>query len=364
MVKHMARPVLGNRTDRFDGDPMSPVIGRARHGTGLTALVLSGLLSAVWLCWRAVHLGAHPIELAVFAAEIGSLVAGLIVGVGIAGATQSRTVHRDDQREAFAFAFAVADIVGRTRTSDLRLDLVSSFRMLRSRQMRLADLSMTAVLIDGPRRLVLVVSFTFALLLGIAPIPLPPLWATVCGVAAIMLMSTAHVLLGGGRIRLGDRVRWSSAALGEIWSGTDRDGLAPRRWVGTVAAVVALNLAVALRGMSDRWTHGLAAMSADDRHMTMLLAIAIVVGGLYTLRTTAAPELSNSHLVSRRTEERTARQSAIGGAVLIGLIGLLAGVLPGGVDAAEGDPAGIEQISDNDSGRVDDVHVLTGVSRD
>jgi hypothetical protein len=360
----MARPALGNRTDRHDGDETSHVIGRARRNAGVTTLALSVLLSAVWLCWRAIHLGAHPIELAVFAAELGSLVAGLIVGVGIASASRPRAVHRDDPREAFAFAFAVADIVGRTRTSDLRLDLVSSFRMLRRRQMRLADLSMTAALIDGPRRLVLVVSFTFALLLGVAPIPLPPLWVAVCGVAAIMLMSAAHVLLSGGRIRLGDRVRWSSAALGELWSGADRDGLAPRRWVGTVAAVVALDLAVALRGMSDRWTHGLTAMSVDDRQMTMLLAIAIVVGGLYTLRTTAAPELSNSHLVSRRTEEGTARQSAIGGAVLIGIVGLLAGILPGDVDAADDDPAGIEQISDSDSGRVDGVHVLAGVSRD
>ena len=132
---------------------------------------------------------------------------------------------------------------------------------------------MAAVLTDGPRRLLVVGSLTLAMVLGVAPIPVPPLWAIACGIASMVLMSCAHVLLGGGRIRFGDRIRWSSAALGEVCSGVDLDGVAPRRWVGTVAAVVVLNLAIALRGMSDRWTHGLAPMEADDRHITLLIAI-------------------------------------------------------------------------------------------
>jgi len=348
----MALPETGNNFDGPDNDRGSPVIGPARRRVGMSTLSISTIAATAWLCWRAGHLGLHPIELAVFATELVSIVSGVIVAVGMARATDPRRVHGNDPRESFRFAFAVADIVGRTRALDLRVGLASAFRVLRRPGAQLADLSMAAVLVDGPRRLALVVTMTLALVIGVAPIPLPPPWAIAFGIAAMALMSCTHVLLSGGRIRFGDRVRWSSAALGEICSGADREGVAPRRWVGTVAVVVVLNLSVALRGMSDRWTHGLAPMDADDRLMTMAIAIMVVIGSLYTLRTTAVPQLANAHLVSRHTEERTARQSAIGGAVLIGLIGLLAGVLPGNVDAADDDPARIEQISDVDPGGI------------
>jgi len=324
------------------------MIGNPRLTVGILALSFGAVASAVWLGWRVIHLGVHPIELAVFSAEFVSVMSGLIIGVGMARGFQPNKVHGNDPREPFRFAFAVADIVGGTRPSDIRAELAASYSRLWRRRARLADLSMAAVLTDGPRRLVFVVSLSLALVIGVAPIPMPPLWAIMFGLAAIVSLSCAHVLLSGGRVRFGDRIRWSSAALGEVCSRADRVGLAPRRWVGTVASVVVLNLAIALRGMSDRWTHGLAPMGSDDRHITMWIAIAVVFGSLYTLRTTAAPELTNSHLVSRRTDERTARRSAIGGALLIGLVGLLAGILPGNVDAADDDPAGVVQISNRD----------------
>lgn len=314
----------------------------------------AALVSIVWLSWRATHLGTHPIQLLVFATEVAAAAVGVVVGAGLAASPRARSVYENDQRESFRFAFAVADIVGRTRASDLRADLRSSCRLLLQRRSNLADVTIAAVLIDGPRRLVVVVSLTLALLLGVAPMALPPTWAIACGMGSMALLSGAHILLGQGRIRVGDRVRWSSSALGEFCAGTDRDGIAPRRWVGTVAAVVALNLAIALRGTSDRWTHGFAPMTSDGRHVTMLLAIIVVIGGLYTLRTTTAPQIENAHLVSRRIEERTARRSAIGAAVSIGLIGLLAGILPGDVDATD-EPARIEQISNRDSVRVEGI---------
>lgn len=331
------------------------MIGSARRNTGVFALALGTIASCVWLSWRAMHLSLNPIELAVFVAELVSAISGLVVGVAIACASQPRTVYGTGRRESFRFAFAVADIVGRTRVSDLRDGMATSYRVLRQPGARLPELAVAAVLTDGPRRLVLVVSLSLALVIGVAPIPMPPPWAILVGLSAMALMSCAHVLLSGGRIRFGDRVRWSSAALGEVCSGADREGFAPRRWIGTVAAVVVLNLAVALRGMSDRWTHGLAPMNSDDRHVTMVIAIVVVAGSLYTLRTMSAPQLANSHLVSRHMEERTARQSAVGGAVLIGMVGLLAGILPGNVDAADDDPAGIEQISDRDVADVEGV---------
>lgn len=335
-----------------------PLAGRGRRRSGVLLVAAAVSMSVIWLSWRASHLGWHPVEVAFFAAELVSLVSGLIVGIGIARGDQPRTVFENDPRESFRYAFAVADLVGRTRASDVRVDLLAAHRRLRSSDAGLPDLTIAAVLTDGPRRLVTVAAVTYGLLLGVAPMPIPPAWAMAVGLAAPMLMSSAHVLLGGGRIRFGDRVRWSSAALGEVCSGADREGVAPRRWVGTVAVVVLVNLAIALRGMSDRWTHGLIPMASDERQLTMLIGIVIVIGSLFTLRTTSTPQLANSHLVSRHTEERTARQSALGGAVLIGTIGLLAGILPGNVDAARNDPGRIERISDRELRDVEGIEAV------
>jgi hypothetical protein len=355
MDRHRSDDALSTRTR-----PCPEVALIRRRVGGLVLLAASGAASTIWLCWRAAQLGLHPVELAIFLTELVSVWSGLLVGIGLASAPAQRAVFDGDPRESFRFAFAVADAVGRTRSTDLRVDLVASWRALWHRRTQLPDLAMAAAFSDGPRRLVLVVSLTLALLLGVAPMPLPPAWAIACGAAALVLMSGSHVLLGAGRIRFGDRVRWSSAALGEVCAGTDRDGVAPRRWVGTVAAVVALNLAGALRGMSDRWTHGLASMSADGRLVTMLIANVVVLGGLYTLRTTAAPQLENAHLVSRHTEERTARQAALGAAVVIGLIGLLAGILPDNADTALDAPVRVEQVSDRHAGRVEDIDTGSG----
>ena len=204
---------------------------------------------------------------------------------------------------------------------------------------------MGSVLIEGPRRLILVATLTAALVFGIAPMPMPPTAAIAAALVGAAAMSCAHVAMGRGRIHVGDRTRWAYCALGEVLSPADHEGLAPRRWVGTIATVVVVNLALALRGTSDRWTHGLSPMSSDDRLITMLLAVGVVAGALFTLRTMAAPSFPDAHLVSRRLEERTARQSALGGAVCFGLIGLLAGVLPGSVDAAHDQPPGVVQVT-------------------
>jgi hypothetical protein len=254
------------------------------------------------------------------------------------------------RHDPYRFAHAVADIVGRTRSADLHREVRTAVRAApRWRPRDTADAALAAVLLDGPRRLALVGLLTLSLLLGQAPMPVPPVWALVAGTGVVVGLATAHVVLGGGRIRYGDRTRWASAAIGEVFSGVDVGHAAPRRWLGAVATVVVLNVAVALRGMSDRWTHGLRPMATDDRVVLMLYAIAVVAGALYTLRTMPAPQQVEAHLVSRRLEERTARQSAMGAAVCVGVVGLLAGVLPGGVDAADRDPVRIEQITDHDT---------------
>jgi len=210
---------------------------------------------------------------------------------------------------------------------------------------------MGAVLLEGPRRLVLVLAVSVALVLGLSPMPMPPVWALLTLSAAVALAATSHVVLGDGRIRFGDRTRWSYSSIGEVVSATDLDGVAPRRWVGTIAAIVIVNLSIALRGTSDRWTHGLDPMTSDERLVAMSIGIALVVGALFTMRTVQAPVL-DAERWSRRLEERTARQSALGATVVLGLVGLIAGVLPGSVDPADDDPVRIEQVVDVESGTV------------
>ena len=59
-----------------------------------------------------------------------------------------------------------------------------------------------------------------------------------------------------------------------VGDGRSRSGL-PIRWVTTMATMVALNLAVALRGLSDRWTHGLGPMAHDARVVAMSMVYAL-----------------------------------------------------------------------------------------
>ena len=116
----------------------------------------------------------------------------------------------------------------------------------------------------------------------------------------------------------------------------------PVRWAGVIGSIVVLNLAVALRGLSDRWTHGLPPMADADRVVAMSAALLLIVGGLATLRHLQPPEPGRCHM-SRRLEERSARQSALGATAIAGLLGLLAGILPGSVDAADREPIDREQ---------------------
>jgi hypothetical protein len=299
------------------------------------------MATAVWFGWRLATLGPHPIEVVVLLIEMSGWTGGILVALGLIAASSPRgPLSRDD---TYRYAHVVAARVGRTRHVDLQHDLRAATSRLTSRSAgNGADRAMIGVLIDGPRRVALVTALCLGLLLGVSPAPLPPVWALCAVGAGAALLASSHVVASGGRIRLGDRTRWSYATLGEVLSPVDRADVAPRRWVGTVGAIIVLNLAIALRGMSDRWTHGLPSMSDDERLVAMTWAGLLVLGGLYTLRTIPTPKLGNAHLVARRLEERTARQSALGAAVCLGLVGLLAGVLPGSVDAGAGDPPRVE----------------------
>ena len=67
----------------------------------------------------------------------------------------------------------------------------------RSMRRQRADYAMAAVVIDGPRRLGVVVAAIGGLLLGVAPFPMPPAAAIVAAAVGLIGMSLAHVLLVG-----------------------------------------------------------------------------------------------------------------------------------------------------------------------
>lgn len=324
-------------------------VGRARRRTALATLAVGTAALLVWAAWRVATLAANPIAVLALLIEISGWTAALLVANGLlkAGAPR-RSVPAE---HTYRYPTAVADVVGRTRASDLQRDLRTAIdQLLTRRSGTSADRAMIGVLVDGPRRIALVAVLVAALLVGVPPMPVPPIWALVAVAFGSLLVACSHVLASGGRIRLGDRMRWSFGALGEVVGRRDHDDVAPRRWVGTVGSIVVLNVAIALRGMSDRWTHGLPDMADDERIVTMAWAGLLVIGGLYALRTIPTPQLGNAHVVARRLEERTARQSALGGAVCVGLVGLVAGVLPGSVDAGPDEPARIESVDQFDTG--------------
>lgn len=342
--------MVAARTIRTD-TAVSSRPARGRRACGLVALALAAVGWGTWIVWRVAHVTAHPFVLVMLLLELVGAAAGVAIGLALARDWPAVRRAIPDRRDPRRFPCAIADAVGHDRPAELRPALRRYAGA--PRRACLAEIAVAGALVDGPRRLLLVVVLTLALLVGVAPVAVPPIAVLAALGTGAVAMSVAHVCLGRGIIRFGDRIRWSYAALGEVVGKRD-EAFAPRRWVGAVAAVVVVNLAIALRGMSDRWTHGLAPMSDGERVTTMLFALSVVLGALYTLATTPAPEAAP--VMSRRLEERTARRSALFGAVCVGVVGLVAGVLPGSVDAADDDPGGVEHITEDQLGAV-----VTGV---
>jgi hypothetical protein len=151
-------------------------------------------------------------------------------------------------------------------------------------------------------------------------------------VVSQVLLAIGHWLLTSGAVRPGARLRWSMASIGAgIGDGTSRTGL-PIRWTATMATMVVLNLAVSLRGVSDRWTHGLGPMPHDERVAAMLVAAWLVVVGFAALRTLPQPSLGY-YGATRRLEETSTRRLALGTTLAVAMVGFVAGVLPGGLPA-------------------------------
>jgi len=207
------------------------------------------------------------------------------------------------------------------------------------RGLRLLDLrrrqpvSITAwalVAVEGIRRMAFVAALVAVLLTGRAPFEMPPASTLLLLIGAQLLFAVGHWMLSGGALYPGVRLRWSMASIGAgLGDGSSRSGL-PIRWTATMGTMIVLNLAVALRGVSDRWTHGLGPMPHDERVAAMVVAWWFVLVGFAALRTLTQPALG-FYGATHRLEENSTRRLAMGTTLAVSMFGFVAGVLPGGL---------------------------------
>jgi hypothetical protein len=328
------------------GPETSAAPARPGRGAGIRlrrraaiGLLSAGVISwAGWLGWRAERATDHVLSAILLTTELVGLLGVVLTaaclvrsGAGPAPMTAAGADRSDEFRRRHASATGCpTDAV--TRAS-VAAALRRVWRRDRTPQERAGDL----VLLEGVRRGVAVLVVCAALLLGISPVGRPPALAVAALLGGLAATSVATWILSGGALRPGDRLAWSFAAAGLSVGGGEDDttSAVPLRWVGVVGAVVALNVAIALRGVSDRWTHGLAPMARDERTATMVLALVLVVAALWTMRSLAPPAVGDR--LPRGLEERSARRTALAAAALAGLVGLAAGVATQTVDA--GSPA-------------------------
>ena len=335
-----------------------------RRGSAVTnvfGLVLSaaGLLGwAAWLAWRVATLQLSLIAVVVLALEIVAFSAALIVTAGLFAV---RPAWRRDRRltdadrelpmllaEALDLGHIVHEIdetnpAGLIRTTSgpddtgeiawarrgirvlgeqRRLDRRSKFDTA-----NLREAAWSIVALDGLRRLLAVIALVAVLFTGVAPFEQPPTNRLVMLGAGIALLSIGHWFLSGGHVRPTSRSIWSMASIGAgLGDGVSRSGL-PIRWAMTMATLVVLNISVALRGISDRWTHGLAGMDDTARVAAMSVAVGLVITGGLAMRTMPRPELGH-YGATRRLEESSVRRLALGLTLLVAAIGFIAGLAP------------------------------------
>jgi len=322
--------------------------GGARRGAwdattrwaGGLVCVAGAVAWSLWFAWRATSTSFDVVGLTVGLLELVAFSASIVVGLSlwsrprVVGARAASSPMLPD---------AVADLLG---LDELRATSVhgtdDSGEVARARRgLHLLDprrrqpLATTAwafVAVEGVRRLAFVALLVVVLLTGRPPFEMPPASVLLLLIGAQLLFAVGHWLLSGGALRPGARLRWSMASIGAgLGDGSSRSGL-PIRWTATMGTMVVLNLAVALRGLSDRWTHGLGPMSHDERVAAMVLAWWLVLIGFAALRVLAQPSLG-FYGATRRLEENSTRRLALGTTLAVSMVGFVAGVLPGGLPA-------------------------------
>ena len=320
-------------------NPVGRWVGRLASVVGLTAW-------SVWLTWRVTMGSIEAIGVAVLVLEVAALLVSIVLSAALWSLRSlpdpSRTSRSAPLVDVVGDLLGVADLASvDPRGADDTGEVARARRGLQLLDPRSSavvggtSVAVTAwalVAVEGIRRMLFVGLLVVVLLTGRFPFDLPDWPILAAPAVAVASFSVGHWLLSGGVLRPGTRLRWSMASVGAgLGDGTSRTGL-PIRWTATLATMVVLNLAVALRGVSDRWTHGLGPMSHDQRVVAMLVSWWLVLAGFAALRILAQPSLG-FYGATRRLEETSTRRLALGATLTVALVGFVAGVLPGGLPA-------------------------------
>lgn len=320
------------------------VVGTIVSGAGLIAWF-------AWLLWRAASLNGSIVNMTILALELVAFAASLVVCAGLAVSRpprrrNRRATDRDCQlpvllAEALDLGEVInekADVrrIGNDDTGEIAwarrgISVLRGQRRLGARTRlasdNLREAAWSVVALDGLRRVCSVIVLLVVLFTGVTPFDMPSTRRLALLVAGIGLVSIGNWFSSGGHLRPGARLVWSMASIGAgLGDGISRTGL-PIRWVMTMATLVVLNIAIALRGMSDRWTHGLQPMERDIRIAAMSIAVGFVMVGGLALRRMPRPELG-FYGATGRLEEHSVRRLALGLTLAVAAVGFIAGVLP------------------------------------
>lgn len=329
-----------------DGGRESNAFGVSIRWAGRLACLAGSVAWSLWLVWRVSSSSLEPMNVIVMILEVTSL----LVSVVLAGAMWTLPQRSDPQAQTQVASPALPDIVAdlfclddlgpvAAHGPDDSGEVARARRGLRVLDPRsagggggLATVAWALVAVEGMRRMLFAGILVAVLLTGWSPFELPAMPTLAALIAAQLLFAVGHLMLSGGAIRPGDRLRWSMASVGAgLGDGVSRTGL-PIRWTVTMATMIVLNIAVALRGISDRWTHGLGAMPHGERVAAMVLSWWLVMVGFVALRTMVKPSLG-FYGATRRLEETSTRRLALGTTLAVAVIGFVAGLLPGGLPA-------------------------------
>ncbi len=323
----------------------------AARWAGRIASIAGVVAWSFWLAWRLSSAPVGVVSVAVLVLEVAALLVSVVLSAAMWSLPgRLRPVRTSASLpDVLATLFQLEDLgaVGAHGADDTG-EVARARRGLRLLDPRAAStreaplpivgrrqLTMTAwavAAVEGIRRMLFVGVLVVVLLTGRLPFEMPDRSVLAALIGAQAAFAVGHWMLSGGAIRPGARLRWSMASIGAgLGDGASRTGL-PIRWTATLATMVVLNLAVALRGVSDRWTHGLGAMPHDERVAAMVLSWWLVIVGFAALRVLDKPSLG-FYGATHRLEETSTRRLALGTTLAVALVGFIAGVLPSGLPA-------------------------------
>jgi hypothetical protein len=323
----------------------------AARWAGGFASVLGVVAWSFWLAWRLVSSPVGVVSVVVLVLEVSALSVSIVLSAALWSAPRRPPASAPDG----GLPDLVAHLLGldgfdavQAHGADDTGEVARARRGLRllvprsssaaemagpmAGRRRLATTAWALVAVEGMRRLLFVAVLVAVLLTGRLPFEMTGGSVLAALGGAQVSFAVGHWLLSGGVLRPGVRLRWSMSSIGAgLGDGASRTGL-PIRWTATLATMVVLNLAVALRGVSDRWTHGLGPMPHDERVAAMVLSWWLVIVGFAALRVLDKPSLG-FYGATRRLEEPSTRRLALGTTLAVALVGFVAGVLPGGLPA-------------------------------